>query len=82
MSLASSSSYTFETAVGADKNSIAKAIEDQFGVSVLSVKTMIIKGKTKHTGKKRTLVHLGNKKKAIVKIKPDQKISIFEEKTS
>lgn len=58
--------YTFEVAKKATKVQIANAVEELFGVKVVSVNTMTVKGKEKRVG-----VHQGKTsdwKKAIVTI--------------
>jgi len=70
--------YTFIVAKWANKYQIKKAVENQFGVKVTGVKTTIIKGKSKRSGKKRLKVRVGDIKKAKVSLVKGQKIDIFE----
>lgn len=70
--------YTFEVVKDADKANIKKAVEQTFSVNVVSVRTVIVKGKTKRVGKKRTEIKKSAWKKAIVELKPEQKIDLFE----
>lgn len=70
--------YTFGVDVKANKNEIKKSVEKLFNVKVLSVKTIIVKGKIKVNGRKRIKVKDQSVKKAIVSINPDQKIDLFE----
>ena len=70
--------YTFLVDQKANKNQVKKAIEKYFNVDVLKVWTIKKKGKRKRTGRKRLFKKLPNYKKAIVQIKSDQKIDIFE----
>lgn len=69
--------YTFKVDKGSNKTEIKDAIEKIFGVKVLSVNTMNVKGKLKRQGK-----HAGytaDWKKAIVKLSDDSKeIEFFE----
>ena len=61
--------YTFKVAKKATKIQIANAVESLFGVKVLKVNTMIVKGKEKRQG-----AHSGMRpdwKKAIVSIDQD-----------
>ena len=63
--------YTFKKKKNANKIQIAKAVESIFGVKVLKVNTIIVKGKKKRVG-----VHQGRTsdwKKAIVKIDTNPK---------
>ena len=70
--------YVFEVAKDANKVEIAKAIEEIFGVTVIKVTTINVRGKEKRVGanpagKTKTW------KKAIVKLSADSKnIEIFE----
>ncbi len=67
---------TFEVHPKANKSEIKKAVEQLFGVKVLSVNTLNVKGKTKRfrfvRGKKKDW------KKAMVKLKPGETIDLFE----
>ena len=69
--------YVFEVARDSNKVEIRKAIETIFGVKVMSVNTVNVKGKEKRMG-----VHVGktaDRKKAIVRLTADSKpIEIFE----
>jgi large subunit ribosomal protein L23 len=78
MILANAGCYTFEVELAATKGQIAAEVATQFKVQVTGVKTMRIKGRTKRVGKKRVEVQLSPWKKAIVKLKKDQKIALFE----
>ncbi|MBI4100550.1 50S ribosomal protein L23 [Candidatus Microgenomates bacterium] len=78
LQIASLGWYTFVVVKEANKKEIKKAVEDQFKVNVLAVKTVIMKGKTKKVGRRRAEVKQSPWKKAIVRLKPDQKISLFE----
>lgn len=72
------SRYTFVVNKQANKNQIKKAVEDTFGVDVLEVKTLIMKGKGGRKGRKRLKVKEADFKKAMVTVKEGQKIDIFE----
>ena len=70
--------YTFEVASGVNKFEIKQAIEKEFKVHVLSVRTIIRKGKAKSTGKKRMKgFKTQDRKFAIVKLKEGEKIESF-----
>lgn len=77
MEAVESKKYVFEVARSANKVEIRKAIEEIFGVKVLSVNTMNVRGKEKRMG-----VHVGKtaaRKKAIVRLSEDSKpIELFE----
>ena len=69
--------YVFEVAKDANKVEIRRAIETIFGVKVLSVNTLNVKGKEKRMG-----VHRGytaSRKKAVIRLTEESKpIEIFE----
>ncbi len=74
--MASYNSYTFKVSMNANKVEIKKAIERIFSVRVLSVNTITMLGKPKKLGK-----YSGKRpdwKKAIVTLKPGDKIAEFE----
>jgi len=72
----SANHYVFKVHRDVNKIEIKKAIEKLFKVKVISVKTSVIDGKTRRVGK-----FSGKKpdwKKAVVKLSPKDKITIFE----
>ncbi len=74
--MAAQNAYTFKVSVNANKVEIKKAIEKIFSVRVLSVNTINMLGKPKKLGK-----YNGKRpdwKKAIVTLKPGDKIADFE----
>ena len=73
--------FTFVVGKTASKPEIKKAVEEQFKVHVVSVKTLIAKGKRGKVGKKRTQIAYSSMKKAIVKLKEGQKIELFDVQT-
>ena len=68
--------YVFEVASAANKMEIKKAVEASFGVDVLRVNTMNVKGKLKRYGPKER--RMKSWKKAIVTLAPGDTITIFE----
>lgn len=70
--------YTFQVEKTANKYMIKKAIENMFKVNVIDVATRTVKGRSKLAGIKRIKVLESAWKKAIVTIKKDQKIELFE----
>ncbi|TDA68597.1 MAG: 50S ribosomal protein L23 [Clostridia bacterium] len=68
--------YTFYVHPQATKIDIRRAAEELFQVRVLEVRTMRVPGKTRRVGKfsGRT----PNRKKAIIKLAPGDRIEIFE----
>lgn len=73
--------FTFAVEKIATKANIKKAVEAQFKVNVVSVQTLIMKGKKRRAGKKRTVHTLAPAKKAIVRLVAGQRIDMFEVQT-
>ncbi len=70
--------YAFEVAKDANKIEIKKAVEEIFGVTVVQVNTVRVRGKEKRTGA-YPKGYSASWKKAIVKLSADSKtIEIFE----
>ena len=70
--------FTFVVARDARKPEIQKAIESTFGVNVTDIKTMATPAKTYRAGKSRQEHQTTRGKKAIVTLKENQKIDLFE----
>ncbi|MEK6757041.1 MAG: 50S ribosomal protein L23 [Bacteroidota bacterium] len=72
--------YAFEVDPHANKIEIAKAIEKKFKVTVLGVRTLVMKGKrkTQLTRRGRFAGRTNTWKKAIVTLKEGHKIDYFE----
>lgn len=68
--------YVFEVDKKADKYTIRNAVEDAFKVKVASVRTMIMPGKTRRL--RREVGKTSTWKKAIVRLKKGEVISMFE----
>ncbi|MBP1736985.1 MAG: ribosomal protein [Oscillospiraceae bacterium] len=78
MSEAANKRYTFEVAKSANKIEIAKAVEEIFGVKVVKVNTLNVRGKTKRTGR-YPAGRTASWKKAMVTLTEDSKtIEFFE----
>jgi large subunit ribosomal protein L23 len=73
----SQNKYVFEVLPKATKPQIKQAVEKLFSVKVLSVNTMVVKGKKKRVGK--SMGYRSDWKKAIVKVAAGQTISKFGE---
>ena len=77
MNEAGDKKYAFKVARDANKIEIGNAVEEIFGVKVMSVNTMNVQGKEKRMG-----VHVGRRpawKKAVVRLTPASKtIEFFE----
>lgn len=67
--------YTFEVAEGANKHVIQKAVEELYNVKVAEVRTVLRKGKSKRT--RFGQVTKKDRKRAIVKLAPDNRIELF-----
>lgn len=69
--------YTFEVDPRANKTEIKQAVEEAFGVKVVKVNTMNVKGKFRRMG--RYAGYRPNRKKAIVQLSEDSKdLDFFE----
>lgn len=69
--------YVFDVDTKANKDEIKAAVEALFGVKVIGINTMTVKGKRKRVG--RYTGYRPNSKKAIVRLAKDQKIEKFGE---
>jgi len=76
MNLLADNKYTFIVDKKANKTEIKNAVENIFNVKVEKVSTMNVKGKPKRVG--RFEGRTPSRKKAIVTLKPGQKIKLFE----
>jgi len=76
MELVEQNKYAFFVDKRANKVEIKKAVEELFDVSVEAVNTANITGKKKRMG--RYQGRTPDRKKAIVTLKPGQKIELFE----
>ena len=72
--------YAFEVDTEANKVEIARAIEKKFNVTVESIRTLMLKGKTKSqlTRRGRFAGTTSHWKKAIVTLKEGEKIDFVE----
>jgi large subunit ribosomal protein L23 len=68
--------YVFRVDPRATKPEIKKAVEEMFGVTVLRVNTVNVKGKRKRLG--RFEGRTSSWKKAIVFVKPGERIKAFD----
>lgn len=78
--MAQEGEYIFLVDQSLTKYQIKKAAEESFGVTVRRVRTKVLRGKSKKTGKKRLSVKTADRKLAIVKVGKDDKIDLFETK--
>ena len=70
--------FTFRVERSSNKSMIKKEVEAKFKVNVIKVSTMVVKGKSKKTGKRRVETKTADWKKALVVLKKGQKIDLFE----
>jgi ribosomal protein L23 len=70
--------YSFIVPSGFTKDKIRTIVEKTFGVKVARVRTKTAKGKTRRFGKRRNVVSLTDQKTAIVKLKDNAKIELFD----
>jgi large subunit ribosomal protein L23 len=68
--------YVFEVEKRANKFQIKKAVEDAFKVKVDSVRTINVAGKRRRMGRNEGKTPV--RKKAVVRLKPGETITIFE----
>ena len=68
--------YVFEVADEANKNQIKQAVEKSFKVDVTAVNIITVPGKQRRIGRQQVLTSPW--KKAIVTLKPGDKIELFE----
>jgi large subunit ribosomal protein L23 len=68
--------YAFEVASDANKLQVKQAVEKAFGVSVTAVNVITVHGKTRRMRGRQLITP--SWKKAIVTLKPGDKIEIFE----
>ncbi|MBO6167942.1 MAG: 50S ribosomal protein L23 [Kiritimatiellae bacterium] len=72
--LARQNRYVVEVAVDARKPEIADAVEKKFGVHVLAVRTVTVKGGRKYIRGTRRVLEAAPYKKAIVTVKEGERI--------
>ena len=72
--------YAFEVPLTANKIEIARAVEKKFNVTVVNVRTVRVKGKSKTqmTRKGRFTGRTSAWKKAVVRLKDGEKIEFFQ----
>lgn len=68
--------FTFEVILGANRSQVREAVEKLFDVKVLGVNMVRTHGKVKRFG--RRLAKKPDRKKAVVTLRPGDKIAVFE----
>ncbi len=79
-SLRNPGEYAFMVNMQASKGAVVNEVERTYGVDVMDVHTMIVRGKKRRIAKTSRFGNSGNWKKAIVKLKEGQTIDLFAEK--
>ena len=69
--------YVFMVDLKASKEDVKKELKKLFNVDAIDVKTLIMPGKKKRITKTKGFTKTSKWKKAIVKLKRDQKIDLF-----
>lgn len=70
--------FTFAVARQANKGQIAQAAEDLFKVKVIGVRTVTVPARERRAGRMRQKTIKSAWKKAIIQLKPGEKIDLFE----
>lgn len=78
LKMAQEGRFSFVVDRNANKPEIQKVIEGTFGVEVTDIKTSVIPARTYRAGKTRLERRTTRGKKAVVTLKKDQKIDLFE----
>jgi large subunit ribosomal protein L23 len=78
MKASDSGKYSFIVAEETSKIAIKKAVKSLFGANVIQVRTINVKGKRIRVGKRRTEIAKSAWKKAIIKLKKGEKITMLE----
>ena len=79
MAAAKKGSYTFFVGPAMDKREIKRMVEKIYDVEVGSVRTINLKGGTRKNSR-GAKVRVPGRKKAMVNLRGDKKIDVFEEK--
>lgn len=70
--------YVFEVDPRANKAEITRAVEEAFGTKVKKVRTTMVRGKSKRSGRRRKPVKQADWKKAVVELVEGEKIDLLE----
>ena len=70
--------YTFAVSLTADKPEIAREVGSRYNVTVRSVRTMRVPGKTRRVGRRMVPRKRPDWKKAVVRLKAGQTIDAFQ----
>ena len=69
--------YAFAVTISDTKTEIKKMIEKTFKVKIVKVQTLITSGRLRRTGKRGTTSRTPDWKKAVVTLKPGDKIDLW-----
>ena len=78
MTLAQTNWFSFVVALRANKAQIAKEVAKMYKVTVTDVRTSVVTGKMKRTGKRQQPTQKPSWKKAMVELKAGQTIDAFQ----
>ncbi|MBU0578578.1 50S ribosomal protein L23 [Patescibacteria group bacterium] len=70
--------YTFQVDKLANKQQIKQIVEELYGVEVIRINTTVRNATVKKTGKRRLAKRVDRVKKAMVTLKKDQSIDLFD----
>jgi large subunit ribosomal protein L23 len=70
--------YAFLVKPGATKTEVKNEVEKVFGVKVIKIQTITVHGKKYRSGRRLLYKKREDGKKAIVTLKPGQKIALFD----
>ncbi|MBU1071436.1 50S ribosomal protein L23 [Patescibacteria group bacterium] len=73
--------YTFKVNPKANKHQIKQAVEEIFSVDVVKIRTVKSKPMVKKSRKTKKTIKIKATKKAMVQLKPKQKIDLFDVST-
>ncbi len=74
--------YTFQVATTATKVGVKQAFEKLFGEKVKDVRMINIRKKTRIIGKGKEMTRRANGRKAIITLKGNKKVDVFQSKSS
>lgn len=81
-SLSQKGVYVFRVRKDMTKPDIAKLLQNQYGVAVSNVRTLVMPSRTKRAGKTRQVIRQESWKKAFVTLAKGQTLELFASKES
>lgn len=70
--------FTFRVLRYVDKETVKRTVEQKFNVHVTTVRTSLLKGRTKRVGSFRRVISEPSWKKAVVTVLQGEKIDLFD----